>query len=310
MAELSQKKRRILDDICKHWQLYLLLLLPLAYLLVFKYIPMAGAQIAFRKYRVNYGIMSSEWVGVTNFSKFFGSYQFERVLINTLRLSLYSILVGFPFPIMLALALNTLTNAFAKKFVQTITYLPYFISTVVVVGIIIQLFNVRIGIFGMTYTLITGRTAPDLLAQPNTFTHLYVWSGVWQGVGWSSIIYIAALAGVDLAQHEAAIIDGASRFQRVIHIDLPAILPTIVITLILRCGSIMGIGFEKAYLMQNELNLRTSEVISTYVYKVGMSANGNFSYAAAIDMFNSVVNLVVLVGMNALSRKVSGSSIW
>lgn len=307
---MSEKRRKTLITIRRSYQLYLLLLLPIFYLVLFKYVPMVGAQIAFRKYRTYNGIWGSEWIGFDNFRKFFKSYQFERVITNTLRLSFYSLIAGFPFPIMLALALNTLKNKFAKKAIQNITYIPYFISTVVMVGILIQLFNVRIGIFGVVYTALTGRTAPDLLSLPKTFIHLYVWSGIWQGMGWSSIIYISALSNVDPQQHEAAVIDGATRFQRIIHVDIPAILPTIVITLILRCGSIMGIGFEKAYLMQNDLNLRTSEVISTYVYKVGMNAAGNFSYASAIDMFNSVVNLIVLVSMNALSRRISGSSIW
>ena len=294
----------------RHWQLYLLLLLPIAYLIIFKYVPMVGAQIAFRKYRVNYGIWGSPWVGFDNFTKFFRSSQFSRVLTNTLRLSFYSLLAGFPLPVLLALMLNALRSQKAKRIVQNLTYLPYFISTVVIVGILLQIFNTHNGLYGVLYKSMSGTFAPDILAKPEGFVHLYVWSGVWQNLGWGSIIYIAALSGVDQALHEAALLDGASRLKRIIHIDLPAILPTIMITLLLRCGSIMNSGFEKAYLMQNNLNLRTSEVISTYVYKVGLTASGNFSYATAIDMFNSVINLTVLVITNAISRKVSESSIW
>lgn len=294
----------------RHGQLYFLLLLPIAYLVVFKYFPMVGAQIAFRKYRVNLGIWGSEWVGFNNFVRFFQSSQFSRVIGNTLYLSFYSLLAGFPLPIILALMLNALRNQRTKRIVQNLTYLPYFISTVVVVGIILQVFNTHNGIYGVAYRALMKDFAPDLLALPQGFVHIYIWSDVWQNLGWGSIIYIAALSSVDIELHEAALLDGANRFQRILHIDIPAILPTIVIMLLLRCGSIMSVGFEKAYLLQNNLNLRASEVISTYVYKVGLTASGNFSYATAIDMFNSVVNLTVLVVMNALSRKVSDSSIW
>lgn len=302
--------RRTLREIARHKQLYLLLLLPIIYLIIFKYVPMYGAQIAFRKYRIRDGIMGSPWVGFEHFEKFLTSSQFTRVFGNTLKLSIYSLLAGFPLPILLALMLNTLTNQRAKRLVQNLTYLPYFVSTVVVVGILLQVFNTHSGVYGVTYKAIAGHTAPDLLAKPDSFVHLYVWSGVWKDLGWGSIIYIAALSNVDMELHEAALLDGATRLQRVWAIDIPAILPTIIITLLLRCGSIMSIGFEKAYLMQNNLNLRASEIISTYVYKVGLTATGNYSYAAAIDMFNAVINLIVLISMNALSRKVSDSSLW
>lgn len=302
--------RRTLREIARHKQLYLLLLLPIIYLIIFKYVPMYGAQIAFRKYRIRDGILGSPWVGLAHFEKFLTSSQFTRVFGNTLKLSIYSLLAGFPLPILLALMLNTLTNQRAKRLVQNLTYLPYFVSTVVVVGILLQVFNTHSGVYGVTYKAIAGQTAPDLLAKPDSFVHLYVWSGVWKDLGWGSIIYIAALSNVDMELHEAALLDGATRLQRVWAIDIPAILPTIIITLLLRCGSIMSIGFEKAYLMQNSLNLRASEIISTYVYKVGLTATGNYSYAAAIDMFNAVINLIVLISMNALSRRVSDSSLW
>ncbi|HOJ10119.1 MAG TPA: ABC transporter permease subunit [Clostridiales bacterium] len=294
-----------------HRQMYLFLLLPLIYLAVFKYWPMLGVQIAFRRFNPTKGIWRSEWVGFANFVKFFNSYQFYRVLANTLRISLYSLIAGFPIPILFALALNSLRSERYKKFIQNVTYMPHFISTVVIVGMLIQLFNTRTGIFGTLYTFLTGSDAPDLLANPDAFPHMYVWSGIWKGTGWGSIIYIAALSNVDIQQHEAALIDGASRFQRVLHIDLPAIIPTITIMLILRCGDIMSVGFEKTFLMQNNLNLRTSEVISTYVYKVGLSAGGgDFSYAAAIGLFNSVVNMILLTIVNWTSRRINNTSLW
>lgn len=302
--------KQLRREIIRHWQLYLLLLIPLVYLIVFKYLPMYGAQIAFRNYKIRFGITGSEWVGLANFQKFVTSSQFSRLLINTLRLSAYSLLAGFPLPILLALMLNTVTNKRSKRLVQNLTYLPYFISTVVIAGILLQVFNTHNGIYGVAYRSLTGETASDILAEPMGFVHIYVWSGVWQEIGWGSIIYLAALSNVDPSLHEAALIDGATRFQRILHIDIPAILPTVVIMLILRCGSIMSIGFEKAYLLQNNLNLRMSEVISTYVYKVGLTAAGNYSYATAIDMFNAVINLFVLTSVNYISRKVSDNSLW
>ena len=295
----------------RYWRLYLLLALTLIYLLIFKYYPMLGVQIAFRKFDTAGGIWNSEWVGLHYFEKFFTSSKFKRVVPNTIIISLYSLLAGFPVPIILALSLNTLRNERYKKLIQTITYVPHFISTHVFVGILFQTFNVRSGLVGVAYNAIFNRTMPDLFGKPASFRHLFVWSGVWQSMGWSSIIYIAALAGVDPELHEVAQIDGASRFKRVIHIDLPSILPTAVILLILNSGSIMSVGFEKVYLMQNNLNLRASEVISTYVYKVSMTAGtSDFSYGTAIDLFNSVINLAMLLLVNSISHKLSSTSLW
>ena len=224
---------------------------------------MAGIQLAFKKYNMNLGIMGSPWIGFDNFKKFFRNYQFWRLLKNTLTLSLYGMLAGFPIPIMLALLLNSMNNLKYKKFIQTVTYMPHFISTVVMVGLIIQVFNPRIGLYGIIYSAVTANNAPDILGSASAFPHIYLLSGVWQSMGWNSIIYMAALAGVDAELHEAAQMDGASKFQRILHIDLPSILPTAIMLLILNAGSIMNIGFEKAFLMQNNLNLRSSEVIST-----------------------------------------------
>lgn len=305
MTKVSKRKK----NFKKYWQLYLFLTLPLVYLLVFKYYPMLGAQIAFKEFRPQYGIWGSEWVGFANFERFFSSYQFQRVITNTLVLSFYSLLASFPIPIILALMLNSLRNKRFKNVIETIAYIPHFISIVVLVGMMMQMLNPHIGILGAIYRLF-GQSAPDLFGSPAAFPHLYVWSGIWQNTGWGTIIYTAALAGVDQELHEAAEIDGASRFQRILHIDLPSILPTVTIMLILNAGNIMSIGFEKDYLMQTDLNLRSSEIISTYVYKVSFVQGSDFSYAGAIGLFNSVVNMALLVTVNAISSRLSETSLW
>ena len=292
------------------WQLYLLLL-PLAYLIVFAYFPMGGLVIAFKKYNIAQGIFGSPWVGLDNFIKFFSSYKFANIIQNTLVISLYSLLVSFPIPIVFALLLNAMLNEKYKKVIQTVTYIPYFISTVVMVGLIMQILNNRSGIYGSFYTLLTGRVAANILTNGKLFKHIYVWSGVWQTTGYSAIIYIAALSGVDMTLHEAATIDGASRLQRLLYVDIPAILPTASIMLILAVGNIMNLGFEKVLLMQNNLNLNYSEIISTYVYKVGLASGLNdFSLSTAISMFNSVVNFLLLSLANWGSKKLNGSGIF
>lgn len=306
-ARLARKKA---NSFQRHWQLYLFLLLPLIYLLVFKYYPMLGAQIAFRKFRPQYGIWHSQWVGFANFRKFFSSYQFARVMKNTLALSFYSLLAGFPIPVVLALMLNSLRGKRYRNLVETVAYMPHFISTVVLVGMMMQIFNPHIGVIGSFYRLIAGKSMSDVFGSASAFPHLYVWSGIWQNAGWNTIIYTAALSGVDTELHEAAQIDGASRFQRVLHIDLPTVLPTITIMLILNVGNIMSIGFEKDYLMQTALNLQSSEIISTYVYKISFVQGSDFSYAGAVGLFNSAINMILLVSVNALSRKIGESSLW
>ncbi len=309
---VDRKSRGMGSQIRKHWQLYVFLLVPMAYILIFKYLPMNGLVIAFKEYKVRSGIWGSEWVGVEYFTKFFKSYQFVRVLVNTLVLSIYSIAAGFPVPILFALMINSLNGGIVKKSVQAIVTLPYFISTAVMVGIILQVFNSQSGIYGILYKSISGLTVPNILGSSSAFRHLYVWTGVWQSFGWDSIIYIAALSAVDPSLHEAAQLDGANRVQRVVYVDFPAILPTVIIMLILRLGQMMNIGFEKVYLMQNSMNLETSQIIATYVYEVGLSGSGmsNFSYATAIGMFNSLINLILIISVNQISRKVSDTSLW
>jgi len=273
---------------------------------------MVGVQIAFKKYTILGGIWGSPWIGFANFTKFFNSYTFSRVITNTLRISFYDIFAGFPIPIIFALCLNTIDNRHYKKALQTITYMPHFISVVVIVGMLMQLFHPLNGIYGGMVRAITGKQAMDLFAKPDVFPHMYVWSGIWQRFGWSSIIYVATLTSVPEELYEAARVDGASRFKMIVHVDIPALAPTIVIMLILRLGQVMSIGFEKAFLMQNSLNLRTSELISTYVYKQGLAAGGptDFSYAAAIGLFNSIVNLVLIIVVNKISQKLSETSLW
>ncbi|MDD6883708.1 MAG: ABC transporter permease subunit [Eubacteriales bacterium] len=305
------RRRKCLENLARDWQLHLFMLLPMIYIVVFAYFPMVGAQIAFRKYSARLGMWKSPWVGLDNFTRFFSSVYFGRTLGNTLILSFYSIFATFPIPILFALCLNSLNGVRFRKVAQTITTMPYYISVVVLVGILLQLFNSRTGLYGNLCEALTGKYPPDLFAKPGNFRHMYVWSGAWQGFGWSSIIYTAALSSVDPALHEAAQIDGASRFQRVCHIDFPSILPTIVIMLILRTGSVMGIGFEKVYLMQNNLNLSASEVISTYVYKIGMEADiTDYSYSTAIGLFNSVANLIVISFINMLAGRMGQTSLW
>lgn len=306
----GDRLRSFRKDFRRDWQLHLLLLLPVIYLLIFNYWPMYGAQIAFRDFRPRAGIWGSEWVGLKWFEKFLTSHNFKQVFSNTIILSIYHIFVGFPLPVILALLLNAMRNQKFKKFTQTLTYIPHFISVVVIVAIINSVFSPVNGLYGAIFRLFGGEGyPPDFKALGTAFRHLYVWSDVWQNLGWDTIIYTAALASVSQELHEAAKIDGATRLQRIIHVDLPSILPTACIMLILRCGSVMTVGFEKVYLMQSNLNLTTAEVISTYVYKVGMGSSGDFSYAAAVGLFNSVINCAILIFVNWLSRRLTNKEV-
>ena len=270
---------------------------------------MYGVQIAFRNYSPARSIANSPWVGLKYFQKFMGNYQFKRILGNTIAISLYSLLT-FPLPILLAVLLNYVTRPRFKKTVQMISYMPHFISTVVMVGIILQFLDVRSGMLNMLLTAL-GREPVNFMAKPAYFRTIYILSGVWQSLGYNSIIYIAALSGVSPELHEAAIVDGANILKRIWHVDLPGILPTISILLIMQCGSILSVGYEKIYLMQNSLNLSVSEIISTYVYKQGIAASmPQYSYATAIGLFVSVVNVIMLLIVNAASNRLSGNSLF
>ena len=307
------KKRKLSQRIADNWQMYVFLALPLIWLLVFKYQPMYGTIIAFKKYNIRKGIFGSPWIGFENFVKFFNSYQFGRVVGNTLYLSVVQMVLTFPIPIVFALLLNSIRRPRFKSAVENITYMPHFISTVVLVGILNRVLDINTGMINNLLESIGIRYDTNFFMGGHNFRMLYILSGVWQSTGWGSIIYMAALSSVDPELHEAATIDGASRVRRVWYIDVPTIVPTIAITLILRCGSLMSIGFDKAYLMQNDTNLVASEVISTYVYKIGLtteSGPSNLSYATAIGMFNSVVNLIALLTVNKIADKVSGSGLW
>ncbi|MFB5662671.1 ABC transporter permease [Alteribacillus sp. HJP-4] len=284
------------------------MLLPISYFIIFKYVPMAGTVIAFKNYNVIEGIWGSPWVGMQHFENFFKNPVAWDLIQNTLYLSLYQLVVSFPLPILLALALNEIRNGIFKRSVQMFTYAPYFISTVVIVSMIIILLSPRTGVINL-FAGIFGFEASNLMGDPDMFRSIFVWSDVWQQTGYAAIIYLAALAGIDKQQYEAARVDGASRIQRIMNVDIPGIMPAIMIILILSVGNLMALGFEKVYLMQNPLNLSTSEILQTYVYKMGI-INANFSFSAAVGLFNSIINLILLVFVNWLSRRATGNSLW
>ena len=303
----ASRGRRLWNDIKQAKTYYLLMLPALIYVLIFCYQPMYGLQIAFKDYKGVFGISGSPWVGLTHFISFFKGYYFWRLMKNTLIISLYSMVVSFPLPIILALLLNEVTSKL-RKASQTILYAPHFISTVVLVGMINVMFSPSIGVVNHLIEALGGERV-YFLAQPSTFRHIYVWSGAWQETGWGAVIYIAALAGVSPELHEAATIDGASRLQRMIHINLPSILPTIMILLIMRIGSLVNVGYEKVYLLQNSLNQEVSEVISTYVYKRGI-LNTSYSFSSAVGLFNNIINVALLLLANAFSRKATETSLF
>ncbi len=292
------------------WQLYVMLALPVLYIVIFQYWPMWGVQIAFRNYNVIDGITGSPWVGLDNFQRFVDSYLFWPIIRNTVVLQGYELLATFPLPIILALALNYVRLRWFRRSVQMITYAPHFISTVVVVGMLFVLLDPRTGMINNLLALM-GIPPVDFIGNPDYFRHIYVWSSAWQNLGFNAIIYLAALSGIDPALHEAAIVDGASKVKRMWHIDLPGIAPIAVILFILNIGTILSVGFEKVLLMQNPLNLQTSQVIDTYVYLIGLASDvPQFSYAAAIGLFRSVVGLMLLVLANQLARRFAKSSLW
>ena len=305
MKDLTQlQKRKIKSNI----PLYVLLFPSIILLIMFAYIPMLGLVIAFKDYSPANGIINSPWVGFKYFTQFFNSVQFGTTMMNTLKISIYSIVVGFPLPILLALLCNQLRAGKFKKVFQVTTYLPHFISTMVMCGIIILFLSPNSGLIANIFKSL-GWTMPNLLSKPDSFAGVYVWSDVWQHIGWDSIIYLAALSAIDPTYYEAATMDGASRMQKILNIDLPLLLPTAMILLILRAGSLLSIGFEKVLLLQNPLNLAGSEVISTYVYKVGM-LNFQYSYSTAIGLFNTVVNLIILLSVNWFSKRYTKTGLF
>ena len=307
---MQSTRYRSVRRITRNWGLYLLLLPSLVLLVMFAYKPMYGIIIAFKDYKNSLGIMGSPWSDplLKNFMRFFNSFQCKTTIRNTLWLSLYSMLAGFPIPILLALMINQITAKRFRKGFQTILYLPHFISTVVMVGLLLIWLSPSTGLIGTIYRMF-GKEAPNLMGMASAFPSLYVWSDIWQHAGWDSIIFLAALSSIDPTLYEAATVDGATRWQKLCYIDLPLILPTACIMLILRAGNLMNVGFEKVFLMQNDLNMQTSEVIATYVYKMGLK-NNQYAVSTAVNLFNNVINFVLLVLVNGVTRKLGDTSLW
>lgn len=308
MKEEKVSFRKKIKYVRKNYELYLFLLPVIIHLAIFSYYTMYGVQIAFRDYNAVQGFWDSPWVGLKHIERFVNSPYFLQTLKNTLIISIYSMAVGFPIPLIMALALNMMSNGKYKRFVQTVLYAPNFISTVVIVGMILIFLSPYNGPVNAILRSLDKQTI-NFMGMPQLFPHIYVWSGIWQSAGWGMVIYLAALSGVSPELHEAAIIDGATKLQRVIHVDIPSIMPTVTILLILSLGNLIGVGFEKAYLMQNPLNSSTSEVISTYVYKRGLSG-GEFSFASAVGLLNTAANFILLITANTIARKVSDNSLW
>jgi putative aldouronate transport system permease protein len=308
MLILSYKSRKIWAHIKQDGGLYLLLLPAVLYALIFLYAPMGGVLIAFKDYSPVKGIFGSPWVGLKYFMKFFNAYNFNQIFFNTLSLSIYNLVAQFPIPILFALLLNQMRQRRLKKVIQTVSYAPHFISMVVLVGMLNVFLSPSTGIVNILIKSLGG-DAVYFLGKADLFRPVYVWSGVWQDTGRSAIIYIAALSSIEQELHEAAMVDGASKLQRTLYIDIPGIMPTAVIMLILNLGRIMSVGFEKAYLMQNTLNIAASEIISTYVYKVGL-LNAQFSLSTAIGLFNSVISCVLVISVNFIARRYSDTSLW
>jgi putative aldouronate transport system permease protein len=301
-------KNRLLRRVVRSWRLYVMFLIPLCYLILFSYVPMYGLQLAFKSYSANLGIWGSPWIGFDNFRRLLESYYFGRIISNTIGISLYSMFGSTPLVIIFALMLNECTNTKYKKIVQTVSFAPYFISTVIFVSMLLLFLSVNNGMLNNVIEILGGKRI-NFMGNPKAFKTIYIYSGTWKDIGYAAVIYLAALSGVDQSLYEAAYMDGATRLHKIWHIDLPTILPTIVIMLILECGRLMSVGFEAIYLMQNTLNNEASEVISTYVYKQGIM-NAQYAYSTAVGLFNSVGNLILLVVVNRIARKVTDYSLW
>ena len=304
------RKKSFLQKMRGNWDLLIFCMPGIIITIIYHYVPIYGVQIAFRNFKAKQGVWGSEWVGFENFRRFFLSVNAWTTIRNTLFLSLYSLAAGFPVAVILALLLNSFRHKGYRKVIQAVTYAPHFISTIVMCGMLILFLSPRLGVVN-TVIKYFGGEAINFMGKSEFWRHLYVWSGVWQGMGWSSVIYFAALSGVSPEYHEAAIVDGATKFQRMIHIDLPFLVPTMTMLLILDCGSILSVGFEKAYALQNDLNLGVSEIISTYVYKVGL-LNRDQSFSTAIDLMNAAVNSILLITVNSITRKMGdgSNSLW
>lgn len=304
----KKKSSGFLRALRKNTGLYILFAIPFAWYILFQYVPIYGLQIAFRRFNPTLGITGSEWVGLTYFEQFFNSYYFKDVLWNTISLSLFTMLIGFPMPIILALLITEIKSKKFQKIIQNVTFVPNFISVVVIVSMLNLFSDPGYGLFNQVRELF-GFEAIDMLTKADYFQPMYVFSNVWQFMGFNSVIYIAALSSIDPSLYEAASIDGASRFKKIIHVSLPGIKSTIIIMLIMRVGNLMSVGFEKVLLMQNPVNASASEIISTFIYKNGIM-NGQFSYSAAVGILNSLINFFLLIGANFISKKISKTSLW
>ena len=299
--------RRFGKDLRTNWILYVMILPVIVYYVLFSYVPMAGIQLAFKKYRIKDGIWGSPWIGFDHFERFFSSYNFSTLIMNTLAISVYCLIIGAVVPVVFSVLINYVRRKKWKKTLQMVTYLPYFISNVVMVGML----GIFLGDSGIVNVLLEkiGLEAVPFLSSGKLFRDVYAWSGVWQGLGYSSVIYIAALSGVDQQIHEAAIVDGASIWRRIWHIDLVELRPTILVLFIMSLGNVINVGYEKVLLMQNSLNTSTSEILSTYIYKVGL-INSDYGFSTAVGLFNSLVSMVLLVIANKVSKKLAGYSLW
>lgn len=305
---IMKSRQNTWSRIKRDYELYLFLLPIVLIYLIFRYYPMYGVQIAFKDFTPSKGVWGSEWVGFQHFIDFFNSYNFWTIISNTLSLSFFSLIFSFPAPIIIAIMLNQMLSKRYKKFIQTVIYAPHFISVVVLVGMLNVFLSPNSGIINHIITWFGGD--PVLfLADEDWFRPLYILSGVWQETGFATIIYLAALAGINPELHEAATVDGASKWKRIWHVELPGILPTIIILLILALGNIMSIGFEKAFLMQNDLNYATSNIIPTYVYELGIQ-KAQYSFSTAVGLFNSVINIILIVTVNRISKKLTETSLW
>ncbi len=307
-AVTPKKKRSFLQRMRGNWDLLFFCLPGIVLTIIYHYIPIYGVQIAFRNYKMKKGIWGSDWVGLKNFAKFFNSADWFVLVRNTLYLSLYSLAAGFPVAVILALMLNSFRHKRYRKVIQAVTYAPNFISTIVMCGMLILFLSPRVGVVNNVIRAMGGETI-NFMAEVSMWRHIYVWSGVWQGMGWSSVIYFAALAGVSPEYHEAAIVDGATKFQRVLYIDLPFLAPTMTMLLIMNMGSVLSVGFEKAYALQNELNLPVSDIIATYTYRRGI-IDRDISYSSAVGLMNSLVNSVLLITVNFITGKLSDNALF
>jgi putative aldouronate transport system permease protein len=305
LVESPLKKN--IKSVLRDWRLYVLLFPAFLYVFIFHYVPMYGVIIAFKDYRTNLGIFGSKWVGLKHFARFINFPNFWLILRNTVQIGIYT-LATFPLPVILALLINEIRNRKFKKFVQMITYAPYFLSTVVVASMLLLFFNANTGVFNHI-AVILGFERIEYITIPRFFNDIYVWSGVWQTIGWGTIVYLAGLSNVPQDLIEAAQIDGARRLKIIWHINIPTILPTVVVMLILSCGQVLAVGFEKIYLLQNPLNLSQSQVIPTYVYEIGL-VSAQFSYASAIGIFNNIINVLLIIIVNKIAKVVADISIW